>query len=54
MADKFKVVEGEQPIFTSNDEEACNLVATQRKQELLKCGCDIRGKEHKVVVVKNV
>jgi hypothetical protein len=48
--DKFCAYEGNQPFFSSTDENLVHAVADKRKADLVHAGCDVRGDEHKVEV----
>lgn len=52
MADKFRVMEGTQVIFSSDDEELCKGVAQQKKIDLVHRGCDIRDSEFRVHIAE--
>lgn len=53
MADKFRVMEGKQVMFSSEDRELCEGMANQKKVELVNRGVDIRADEHHVRVVEH-
>lgn len=53
MADKFRVMEGKQVMFSSDDRELCEGMANQKKVELVNRGVDIRTDEHHVRVVEH-
>lgn len=53
MADKFRVMEGKQVMFSSDDYDLCEGMANQKKVELVNRGVDIRADEHHVRVVEH-
>lgn len=53
MADKFRVMEGKQVMFSSDDRDLCEGMAGQKKVELVNRGVDIRSEEHHVRVVEH-
>lgn len=49
--DKFCVMEGKQVMFSSDDEDLCKGMATQKRLDLINRGVDIRSGEHAVTVI---
>lgn len=53
MADKFRVMEGKQVMFSSDDRELCEGMAATKRIDLINRGVDIRADEHHVRVVEH-